>query len=168
LKEQSDLAEVEQQLAGFVDLVAGHAELSKALLNPAVPAARKRAAVEKLSVHVPPVLSKLLGLLAERDRLTLLPDLLAAYRERLLDHMQIVRAEITTVAPLAPERAQQIERSLAEVTGRGVMVTSRIDPSLIGGLVARVGGTVYDGSITTQLTKMRKRLMEGSDQGRGV
>ena len=159
---------IEQQLVGFVDFIAGHAELSKALLNPAVPAPRKRAAVEKLSAHLPPVVGKLLVLLAERDRLTLLPDLLAAYRERLLDHMQIVRAEITTVAPLAPERAQQIERSLAEVTGRGVMVTSRVDPSLIGGLVARVGGTVYDGSIITQLTKMGKRLAEGSDQGWGV
>jgi F-type H+-transporting ATPase subunit delta len=165
LAEKSDPVGIERQLAAFAELVASHADLEKALLNPAVPAPRKRAAVVELSARLPSaVLRKLLVLLAERDRLVLLPDVLAMYRERLLDHMQIVRAEITTAAPLAPERAQEIERNLAQATGRGVALTSRVDPSLIGGLVARVGGTVYDGSITTQLAKIRKRLVAGSEQ----
>ena len=56
------------------------------------------------------MVAKLLVLLAERDRLVLLPDLLAAYRERLLDHRNVVRAEVVTAAPLPPERAQAIEQ----------------------------------------------------------
>ena len=68
------------------------------------------------------MVEKLLMLLAERDRLVLLPDLLAAYRDRLLDHQHVVRAEVTTAAPLAPDRANAIERSLAQVTGRTVTV----------------------------------------------
>lgn len=161
-KEKVDLAEIERQLAAFTNLLTEHATLEKVLLNPAVPAPRKRAAVTELATRtkMPPVLAKLLALLADRDRLILLPDLLAAYRARLLDHQKVVRAEITTAVPLTPDRAGAIERSLAKVTGRTVTLATRVDPSLIGGIVARVGGTVYDASVTTQLQKMRRQLGE--------
>jgi F-type H+-transporting ATPase subunit delta len=107
-----------------------------------------------------PILSKLLVLLAERDRLVLLPDMLSAYRERLLDHQHVVRAEVTTATPLAADRAQMIEQGLAKVTGRTVRLGTRVDPSIIGGVIARIGDTIYDGSVTTQLQKMKKRLVE--------
>ena len=90
----------------------------------------------------------------------LLPDLLAAYRDRLLDHQNIVRAEVATAAPLAPDRASAIERSLARVTGRTVRLSTRVEPALIGGIVARVGGTVYDASVRVQLQKLRQKLIE--------
>jgi F-type H+-transporting ATPase subunit delta len=112
------------------------------------------------SAGLSPVLGKLLILLAERDRLVLLPELVAAYRERLADHQNIIRANVTTATPLAPERVQQIQRSLSKATGRAVTLAAHVDPALIGGLVARVGGTVYDASLTTQLAKMRQRLWE--------
>ena len=85
----------------------------------------------------------------------MLPELLAAFRDRLMDHQNVVRAEVTTTVALAPERLETIRRRLAEVTGRTVNLSTRVDPALIGGLVARVGGTVYDGSVTTQLRKMK-------------
>jgi F-type H+-transporting ATPase subunit delta len=158
--EQSDLQAIEQQLAAFVDLVRQHATLEKVLLNPAVPAPRKRAAVAALvkGAGFLPMVEKLLVLLAERDRLMLLTDLLEAYRDRLLDHQNIVRADVATAAPLSPDRANAIERSLAQVTGRIVRLSTRIEPALIGGVVARVGGTVYDASVSTQLQKMRQKL----------
>jgi len=106
------------------------------------------------------VLSKLIALLAERDRLVLLPDLLASYRERMLDHLKIVRVEVTTVAPIAADRATALEASLARMTGRTVTVVTKVDPSIIGGMVARIGSTVYDGSVTTQLAKMKRKLVE--------
>ncbi|MGE3705444.1 MAG: F0F1 ATP synthase subunit delta, partial [Vicinamibacterales bacterium] len=62
---------------------------------------------------------------------------------------------------LAPERAQTIQRRLAEVTGRTVNLTTRVDPGLVGGMVARIGSVVYDGSVTTQLRKLRTKLAEG-------
>ena len=156
------LQEIEQQLGTFVDLFTQHPTLESVLLNPAVPVPRKRAVVAELTgrLGVPAVLSKLLVLLADRDRLRLLPDLLAAYRERVLDYRQVVRAEVTTAAPLVANRAQAIERRLAQVTGQQVTVTASVDPSLIGGVVARIGSTVYDGSITRQLQKMREKLAE--------
>jgi F-type H+-transporting ATPase subunit delta len=160
LKEHGDLEQIEEQLAVFVDLFTRYPLLEKVLLNPAVPVPRKRAVVSDVSVRlgVTPVLAKLLILLAERDRLVLLPDLLSTYRDRLLDHRHIVRAEVTTATPLTAERAQEIERRLAGVTGRQVTVTSRVDPGIIGGVIARIGSTVYDASVTRQLERIRSRL----------
>jgi len=160
--ETVDLQLLDGQLAAFVELFRQHPALEKVLLNPAVPAPRKRLAVAELvkSAEVSPVLAKLLVLLAERDRLVLLPDLLAAYRDRLLEHQHVVRAEVSTAWPLEPERINAIEQSLAQLTGRSVRLSTRVDPGLIGGLVARVGGTVYDGSVTTQLDRMKRRLSE--------
>jgi F-type H+-transporting ATPase subunit delta len=162
LNEQANLQALEAELASFAGLFTEHVELAKVLLNPAVPTPRKRAAMVELTKNqaVSPILRKLLILLAERDRLILLPDLVAAYRDRLADHLRIVRAEVTTAAPLAPERLRQIERSLSQATGRSVTMATKVDPALIGGLVARVGGTVYDASLTTQLEKMKRRLAE--------
>ena len=160
-KEQTDLQQVDDQLAAFVDLFTEHPVLANVMLNPAVPVQRKRAAVVDLTSRLGtgPILAKLLALLAERDRLVVLPDLLASYRERLLDHQHVIRAEVTTATPLSSERAQAIERRLAHVTGKKVVVSVRIDPAIIGGLVARIGSTVYDASVTRQLERMRTRLI---------
>ena len=109
----------------------------------------------------PPV-RRLLLLLAERNRLPLLGALLAAYRTRLMDHLKIVRAEITTAVPLPEERLRAIQQGLTDATGQQVTVSMRVDPSLVGGVVARVGSTVYDGSIVRHMDRMRERMLENA------
>jgi F-type H+-transporting ATPase subunit delta len=163
LKQATSLDLVETELAAFVDLFTQNPALEKVLINPAVPVTRKRAAVTELvlKLGVTSVLGKLLTLLAERDRLILLPDILSSYRERLLDHRHVVRAEVTTATALSTERTQEIEKRLAQVTGKTVLVSARVDESIIGGIVARIGGTVYDASVTHQLEKIRTRLAQG-------
>ena len=160
VKEDVNLEEIERQLTSLADLFTQHETLQKVLLNPAVPAPRKRAAVVELMryANVTSVVSKLLVLLAERDRLVLLPELVAAYRQRMLDHQHVVRAEVTTATPLSADRTAAIERQLKQATGRQVSLETRVDPSIIGGVVTRVGSTVYDGSLTRQLQKMKERL----------
>jgi len=162
VKEKADVQLIEQELAGFTELLTEHPTLGKVLVNPAVPVQRKQAAVAELTARLKtlPILAKLLALLAERDRLTLLPDLLASYRERLLDHQKIVRAEVTTAVPLAADRTESIERGLAQLTGRSVTLATKVDPSILGGVVARIGSTVYDGSVTTQLQKLKQKMVE--------
>jgi F-type H+-transporting ATPase subunit delta len=162
VKEKAALEPIADDLASFLNLFTQNPALEKVMLNPAVPVPRKRAAMVELTdrAHASPILSKLLVLLAERDRLVLLPDLLSAYRDRLLDHQQVVRAEVTTAAPIEPARAQAIERALARVTGRTVRLAMRTDRSIIGGVVARIGDTIYDGSVTRQLELMKKSLSE--------
>ena len=162
VKEKADLELIENELSQFADLFKQYPLLEKVLLNPAVPVPRKRAAVADILAQAKftPIVSKLFTLLADRDRLVLATDLLAAYRDRLLDHRGVVRAEVTTATALDPGRTEAIQNGLAALTGRKVLLVTKIDPSIIGGLVARVGSTVYDGSVTRQLEKMKDRLAE--------
>lgn len=159
---ESDPARVGDQLTAFAGLVDGHAELARVLRTPAVPARMKHGILAGLldQVTVETPLRKLLLLLADRDRLVLLPDVVAAYHARLLQHQQVVEAHVTTASPLAEERAGAIERALAEKTGRRVRLTRSVDPALIGGVVARIGSTVYDGSVVRQLARLREQLAQ--------
>ncbi len=160
VKEKADLEQIEQELAQFAALFTKHPTLEKVLLNPAVPVPRKSAAVASLLAQAKfsPILSRLIVLLTGRARLVLVPDLLTAYRDRLLDYRNVVRAELTTASPLDAQRVQKIQNGLARLTGRTVRMATQVDPSIIGGLVARIGSTVYDGSVTRQLERMRERL----------
>jgi F-type H+-transporting ATPase subunit delta len=161
---EGDPARVEAELGAFASAVAGHENLGRALVHPAIPAARKRAIIDTLlerSDPLTPALARTLQLLADRDRLALLPEVAEAYRERLLQHQQIVRAEVTTAVPVPPDRLAAIEQGLAAATGRTVTVTARVDAALIGGAVARIGSIVYDGSVARQLERLRERLAQG-------
>jgi F-type H+-transporting ATPase subunit delta len=105
-----------------------------------------------------PIVSKLLVLLADRDRLRLLHDVSTIYRDLLADRQNVVRAEVTSAEPLSQDRVQAIEQRLASVTGKRVAMTTKVDKAILGGVVARVGSTVYDASLATQLKKIRDRL----------
>jgi F-type H+-transporting ATPase subunit delta len=157
---ESDPVQIERDLTSFAGLMSSNVELHAALTNPAVPVSAKRRIVEALGtrLNAAPPARKLLLLLADRDRLAIVPDLLAVYRERLMEHQQVVRAEVTTAAPLPPERAAQIEQKLAALTGRTVNMKTSVDPTIIGGVVTRIGSTVYDGSVATQLAKLKEKL----------
>jgi F-type H+-transporting ATPase subunit delta len=158
---QSDVAQIERQLTTFVETLDAHPELRQALTTPSVPASRKRAIVtavaERIGMAAPA--TKLLGLLADRDRLHISHDLLTVFRERLLDQQRVVRAEIRSATPLPADTLRAIETRLDEVTGRKVAIEAAVDPSLIGGVLAVVGSTVYDGTVKTQLEKLRKQLV---------
>jgi F-type H+-transporting ATPase subunit delta len=159
-RKESDPQAVGRDLQGFVSLVTGHPQLARAVVNPAIPAERKAALVHALASRaaVDPIVRKLVVLLAERDRLVLLPDLLEDYRRRLMDFLNVVQAEVTSAVPLSADAVQAIERAIAERTGRTVAMTARVDAAVIGGVVTRIGSVVYDGSVKRQLEKMRDAL----------
>jgi len=158
-----DLRQVGADLVRVADLIAEHGTLSRVLLNPAISTVHKRAVVgallRRLGDVIPPV-ARLVALLAERGRLTLLPDVGRSYHARLLDHLGVVEARVTTAQPLTPERAAAIEHSLARASGREVKMIADVDPEILGGVVARLGTTVYDGSIARHLERMRHALLE--------
>ena len=159
---ESNPEQAEKELDAFAGLLQSHADLQKVLTNPAIPAANKRAVVEQLMDRLQPSspVRKLLLLLADRDRLELFPDMLDIYRERLMEHMKVIKAEVTTAVPISGDRVAQMQQRLASATGRTVTMTMKVDPDIIGGVVTRIGGTVYDGSVATQLAAMRQRLLE--------
>jgi F-type H+-transporting ATPase subunit delta len=158
---EADPVRVETELTGFAEMVSANEQLRRVLVTPSIPAARKRAVIEALLASVAaltPALGKILLMLAERDRLALLPDMAEAYRERLRQHQQIVRAEVTTAVPLTDDRRAALEKGIAAATGRQVMLTTAVDPAIIGGAITRIGSTVYDGSVARQLERLKEQL----------
>jgi F-type H+-transporting ATPase subunit delta len=163
LKEGNDAAveKVQGELQQFANLFAND-QLVQVLGNPAIPVSKKKALATALVARAGQIsapLAKLIVILAEKDRLTLLPAMARAYAERVMDHLKIIRGEVTTATPLSPDKLRVLEQGLARATGRKVVLEGRVDPSIIGGVVTRLGSTVYDGSVTTQLQKMKQALI---------
>jgi F-type H+-transporting ATPase subunit delta len=166
LAEGKDLQRTQRDLGDFARLIAANEPLQRVLSNPAVPVARKRGVVEQLIARagsLAPAVAKLLLLLAERDRLMLLPDVAQAFDNRLMDHQKVVKAEIITAVALSPDRVAALADGLKRATGRDVQLQSRVDASIIGGAVTRIGSTVYDGSVTRQLERLKETLTSAAD-----
>lgn len=161
---ESDPAQVEADLAAVADAMASHADVRRALLSPAVPQGVRVNAVRALTDRfaTQPPAAKLLAMLAARGRLDLVPELLAVYRTRLLAHHNIVPATVRSAVPLSPETVAALSARLGAVTGKQMQLEVIVDPSLIGGIVTSIGSTVYDGSVRTQLEKMKQQLVKGA------
>jgi F-type H+-transporting ATPase subunit delta len=163
LREGGNLEQVQRDLQQFVDVFVQHPTLGSTMGNPAIPVAKKqgvaKALVERAGA-ISPIVSKLLLMLAERDRLMLLSDIARIYGDRLMDHQKVIRGEVTTAITLPPEKLRALEQGLQQATGRKVVLESKVDPSIIGGVITRLGSTVYDGSVTTQLERMKQQLLD--------
>ena len=166
MAEKKDLLQTQHDLVEFARLVAGNESLQRVLTNPAIPAARKRGVVEQLIAKAgsfQPAVAKLLLMLAERDRLVILPELVAAFDSRLLEHQNVVRAQIVTTVALPADRVTALAAGLERATGRSVRVEATVDGRIMGGAVVRLGSTVYDGSITRQLERMKEALTSAAE-----
>ncbi|HET6439330.1 MAG TPA: ATP synthase F1 subunit delta [Anaeromyxobacter sp.] len=111
---------------------------------------------EALGLEAEP--TNLLLLLADRNRLDRLADVLRAFGELSDAHLGRMRARVTSAVPLSPEALDAISHRLSEVTRSRVLLERTVEPALIGGVVAQVGSVVYDGSVRTQLADLRKSL----------
>ena len=149
------------ELTGLAALWNESDELRMALENPVFRPEEKRAVLERILPQVAPTpeVQRFVLLLLERRRIVLLPAIARAYRDLTDAEVGQVRAEVTSSQELAPATLDRVRRSLEQRTGKKVIVTSTVDPELIGGLVARVGDLVLDGSVRTQLEDLRTRLL---------
>jgi F-type H+-transporting ATPase subunit delta len=146
------------ELAG---LLTASAELRNALENPVFKPDEKRAVLEQILPRVTPTaeVRRFILLLLDRRRLVLLPAIARAYRDLADAHAGRVRAVVTSAEPLSPATLDGVRRALAQRTGKQVIVETDVDPGLIGGIVARVGDLVLDGSVRTQLADLRSKLL---------
>jgi F-type H+-transporting ATPase subunit delta len=160
LQEKTDLAQVDRDLAAVVEMMTASPDLALAAgRGPVTDAQRKsmmEAVAKAMSLTTP--VTKMMVLLANSGKLNLVPDLADSFRERLLSHQNIVRADVTSATPLSPEKTKALEESLSAATGKKVELSVSVDPGLLGGVVARIGSTVYDGSVKTQLQRMRQEI----------
>jgi len=153
----------EQALAGlrvFRDAVRESADLRNALESPAVSLPRKRAVIEKLAtaLELTRTIRNFLFVLSDKRRITLLNEVTEQFDILLDERLGFVRAEVRSAGELDSEERRNIERELSRVTDKQVRTRFSVDPELIGGVMARVGSTVYDGSVRGQLAQMAKRF----------
>jgi F-type H+-transporting ATPase subunit delta len=154
-----------EQLGRELDAVASlwtdSAELRQALENPVFKPSEKRAVLQSLLPRVAPTgdVQKFVLLLLERRRLPAVPSIARAYREMADAHLGRVRAHVTSAQALGPADVERVRQSLARRTGKQVIIEATVDPTLLGGIVARVGDLVLDGSVRTQLGALRDKLL---------
>ena len=133
-------------------------DASHALLSPGTPPARQRAAVDSLASSLLPLVVSFLKLLIERGRFEGLPQIASAFAAMVDLAQGRVRATVTAAQPLSDQDVALVQQALAKATGKTITLSAAVDPSLVGGLTADVGGVLYDGSIKTQLAKLRESL----------
>jgi F-type H+-transporting ATPase subunit delta len=150
-----------QEIAELAALLTSSLELRQALENPVFKTEEKRAVLEQLLPRVTPTaeVRRFVLLLLERRRLAILPAIARAYRDLADQHTGRIRARVTSAEALSPAALDRVRHSLEQRTGKKVILETSVDPDLIGGLVARVGDLVLDGSLRTQLAELRSKLL---------
>jgi F-type H+-transporting ATPase subunit delta len=150
-----------REIGDFAELLSSSPELGQALANPVFSGTEKRSVLEQLLPRVTPTpaVQRFVMLLLERGRIVLLPAIARAYRDMMDLHLGRVRAKVTSAQPLDAGALDRVRRALEQRTGKQVLLETAVDPELVGGLVARVGDLVLDGSVRTQLEDLRAKLL---------
>ncbi len=154
------------QLQAAAKMVVESAELRNALLTPAISPSRKRAAMGKLleELGASPMIRNFVFVVIDHRRIAMLDEMREAFELALDERMGFARAEVVSTAALDAERSAQLESELSRLTGKRMRLRFAIDPDLLGGATARIGSTLYDGSLRGQLQQMRRELTEQSGE----
>jgi F-type H+-transporting ATPase subunit delta len=157
---EQDLADA--FLSALSNSMKTNAELRSFLLDPARPTSSKRSLLESLckSRGVPDRVTTFLGMIVDKARLANLPSIAERFHLERESKQGIVSATLTAAAPLTPELELRAAAALEKLSGRKVNLTVQVDPGMLGGAVAQVGSMVYDGSLKTQLARLRRTMGE--------
>jgi F-type H+-transporting ATPase subunit delta len=158
--ESADEQQLNEQLTAISRVVESHDGLQFVLINPAIGWESKAGILseiaEKLRLHR--LLRSFLSLLAEKERLDHLHLIAEVFAAKVDEHRGVVTAEIATALELDEPQAAGVKQHLSTALGRDVRLKTRTEPDLLGGLVTRIGDVVYDGSLRSHLTRIRRRL----------
>lgn len=163
LRSDIEIEKTTEELGAVAAILAADPRTADVLVNPGIDPALRDALVGTLIVSgaLSAATGNFVKLLSQRGHLGLLPEAAAAMG-RIRDRTTgIVEAEVTTASPVDEELAGRTRQTLEKATGQKVRLSFKIDPAIIGGMVARVGGTVFDGSVRARLAAMRAHLARG-------
>lgn len=161
--ERGVLEAVGRELHAIAELLKQTREAATFFANPGIPLAGKRRVLQSLAERagVQPLSANFLGLILEKGRLLHLEGIVLAYEELTDERLNRAKATVVSAAPLPEPMLEGLKARLRMATGKEVYLEARVDPALLGGVVAQVGSTVYDGSLRTQLRRMREHLLKG-------
>jgi len=148
------------ELRSFEAALRESAALQNALVSPAVPPARKRAVVGKIAdaLKLSRIARNFLFVLIDRRRIAVLDSVLNSFEILLDERLGFARAEVSSARELTDAQRAALSAQLERMTGKRIRMRFAVDASLIGGVVARIGSTVYDGSVRGQLDSLGRRL----------
>ena len=159
--ENKQADQVKQELAAFAGLIRESPDLRAFLSNPSIARAAKHSAVEQIVTRMGAsrTLRNYLFVIVDQRRAGMLVEIEQAF-SRLLDARQgITQAAVTSAAELTAQERAELGAALGKLTGAMVQAQFTTDSALIGGAVVRIGSTIYDGSVRTQLERMRARMI---------
>ena len=158
-KEQGTLGQWHADLALLND-VASNAEAGAFLKNPTADDEKKIALLETFldKGDEQAQVKNLVKLRVEKQRLDIIPELYQLFEESMLAEQGIVYADVTTAEPLSEAGQTIVQEKLSELIGKQVRLRTKVDPSIIGGIIALVGDQLIDGSVINQLRQLRERL----------
>jgi F-type H+-transporting ATPase subunit delta len=153
------LTDVEDELYRFARVFAGSDELRMVLVDPGLPAERRVAVVDELmGGKALPVSTALVGMIVAAGRAHDLPDIVERFVERAAQERDFEVAEVRSAVPLSDEQQRRLTEALATATGKRIEVKVVVDHSVLGGIVARVGDVVIDGSVRHRLDQLREQI----------
>ncbi|MEW6065836.1 F0F1 ATP synthase subunit delta [Desulforamulus profundi] len=154
------LETMEQELKGIAEAVEGTRELQKVLYHPQVlPGEKKNLLKSLFADKVSAETMKFLGLVVDKRRENYIAGIAAEFSALANEARGKVAAEVTTAIELGEEQKQELVKVASRLAGKEVEPTFAVDPSLIGGVVVKIGSKVIDGSIKTRLASLKSRLM---------
>ncbi len=158
--EEGSTARIQEELAGFAQLYEQSVDLRNVLLNPSIELSERKTLVRTLGkrLGVSTTMVHFLLLLLDKDRIGSLTAIAQAFQRMADSQAGNVRAQVTSAQALTPAQSRRMQEVLSKVTGRRVILEASVDPTLIGGVVTRLGGKVYDGSLSTQLASIQGGL----------
>ncbi|RYE94525.1 MAG: ATP synthase F1 subunit delta [Myxococcales bacterium] len=161
--EMGNLPALTDEIRRVGETYEGSDELRAVLGNPIVDAASRQAILRDVLARlgVGPVVTNTLGLLAERRRLTVLPYLSRSLQRLADERAGVVRATVTSATPLADGYVDELRQQLETSLGKRVQLEREVDPTLLGGLITRIGDRVIDGSLRTRLDRLRQTMLTG-------
>jgi F-type H+-transporting ATPase subunit delta len=156
---EGELEPVEEQVYAFAKMVEKRAKVREALIDPELPNENKRNLIgEVLGERANPVAVNLLGMVVEQGRARDIGRIAESLVEVAAERRQQVVGEVRSAVPLTDAQRRRLAEALSSATGRKVEVKVIVDPDLMGGVVARVGDVIFDGSIRSRLDEAKQQL----------
>lgn len=161
LSAKLDAAALDRQFADFLATWNGSEELGGFFSNPAVPAGQKVALLDKLNAKIgmQKELRNLLAVLITHDRIAEVNEVARAWRAEMKERQGIRQVEIVTARALGEAERAQLGAGVITLAKAQIEANFKLDPSILGGAVVRIGSTVYDGSVRGRLERLKEALV---------
>ena len=160
LEQKIDADVAREQLSSIAEAVRESVDLRRVWESPAVPAEQKRAVLDAIvgQMNAFKAIRNFMAVIIDHRRIPMLDDIVRQFAVELDAQLGFVEAEISSARQLSAEEKRELESQVERMTGKKVRARYASDPQLLGGVMVRVGSTIYDGSVRGQLEKMKQEL----------